>query len=177
MEHLRKFLFLLCACGLLPSCGVHADRTKGMPPQAQAQFSKDGLKGIITLLDGTKLDLSREEQPFVLTFAGYTCQTCRQEAKAHAAHFAQKGGLPKEVKLITVITMVGSERAVKWQQQTGLKGIVGYQEERGLFQELCPDELTPCVFSQNLRGDPKVKKYTESPTLELLERDTGPWTF
>ena len=170
MEYLKICAFLIFF--LLVSCGVKLDKTIGGQEQ-----KVDSLLGSITLVDGTTLDLTQEKQPFVLIFAGYTCQTCKEEAKEFAKHFAQKGGLPKEIKIITVLAQSSIERAKKWQQQNNVKWVMGYDQSGDYFKALCPELITPCVYGQNLRTRTPMHKYKESPKLENLEKETGPWTY
>jgi hypothetical protein len=178
-------IFCLTACGSkLP--GVLDPGRAGQNASGQTEAP---LQGVLRLADGTPLDFGAIKDPLVVSFAAYTCGACRSEARAMTAYFTAKGSLPKNARLFTVLVGGSPELAQRWQRLVcpdpgdgGPQGPcvnlpVALDEGDALFKSRCPENLTPCVFTQSGGNSPQVNRRVGEVAIDQLEKETGPWNY
>ena len=169
-------LFLLLGCGSqLPT--TYGDSKAEVQGGGKAQDSGlRKLEGRFQLLDGSHFDLATLDRPSVVIFATYFCISCQQEALAMSQYFLSRG-LPKNVAIYTILAGSSLERSRKWATKYGVNWNMGSDPNGTLFESFCPEKLTPCVLTQNLNLTPPVSKHMGVTSLDLLEKETGPWVF
>jgi len=171
MGNLAALILAVAVAG----CGSKLPNTFGAGPRVPHKPVR--LEGKLDLTDKSTLDLSQLNEPFVLMFVTYFCLSCKEEAANLAAHFALKGALPANVRLITVLAGGDGARAERWAQINKVSWSMAADFDASHFQRLCPEQLTPCVLTQNLASATPVTKHIGLVPIDQLEKETGPWQF
>lgn len=170
MGNLKWIAILLLVSG----CGSSLNYSLAHPT---APTSEPPLQGTIQMTDGTTTDIGKEQRPFLLMFATYTCLSCRDEVKRLLAYFQDKPGTPKNVRLITVLAGADLDLAQRWKTRLGVTWEVGVNPDDPMFKSRCPERLTPCLFTQNFNDHPPVHRRVGEADVDDLEKETGPWTY
>lgn len=157
---------------MLSGCGSTLPSTYGNSKNFEKPGTETRLQGIVQLEDGSTIDISTEPQPLILIFATRFCQVCQIEAKKMSQFFVN--GPPTNVKIVTVMAGANMDFAVRWKQRMGVNWLMGADAENEIFHPLCPEHLTPCVYTiKNGRG----MRHIGETSFEQLQSETEMWQF
>lgn len=170
----------LLLCIFLVSCGSRIPLTYGEsksnePPTQTTQAGGGVLQGQFPLTNGGSVQLESTTRPTILIFVTYFCISCKEETKELAAFFRQRGGLPKNADLYTILVGGDIEQAKNWQKRFGVEWSMGSDSKTDLFLRYCsPEKLTPCSVTYT-PGANTYQKHIGIAGPEVLEKETGPW--
>lgn len=171
----RKKLWLL-AWVLVAGCGQNVPVTKKPVVEEKQKAQAAKFEGKFTAIDNEAIDLSKSDQPFVLIFASDTCATCTAETRALGKLFNEKGGLPVNVDLYTILIGALVEDAQDWKDYLSVRWTVGIDPGDQLFRQYCQEALTPCVLVFNhING--KITKFIGESGPEELQKESGEWIY
>ncbi|MCB0366591.1 MAG: hypothetical protein H6624_05950 [Bdellovibrionaceae bacterium] len=158
------------------ACGRSIPVAQLPPTKPVEKVKGDILKGVFTLIGGQKVDLEAETQPVVLIFASDTCLTCAEETEVLVALFKDKGSLPTNVKLYTILVGAIEEDAVFWREMFEVTWQVGLDPGDSLFRQYCPEGKTPCTLAYH-PDNKSLVKFVGASTPEGLQKETGTWLY
>ena len=93
-------------------------------------------------------------------------------------YFAAKGGIPKNAKIITALADRDLSGAKSFQSKWGISWTMAHDAGGELFKKVCPQLITPCIFTQNLKNSPAVfRRENQEMDINALEKETGPWQY
>lgn len=170
-----SLLLVACVFLLSAACAPKEDSAPAPNPN-RPQESKNSLQGEMELVDGRKLDLSDGVQPTVLIFASDFCIVCSEEARSLSAIFANRGGPPKNVRILTILIGAVPEDVEPWTRGHSVSWPTGIDREDSLFRSLCTVTQTPCVITHNPTTD-KITARNGAFEIADLEKETGTWTY
>ncbi|MGE4131317.1 MAG: TlpA family protein disulfide reductase [Bdellovibrionales bacterium] len=157
----------------LAGCGSNLPTTLGGEAKPQPKVEK--IEGSVVLTDGSTLDLAGIDQPLVVMFVTYFCISCKEEAAHLSEYFAAKGGLPQNVKLVTILAGGDATKATRWAQKNKVTWTMTFDPSAENFKRLCPEEVTPCVLTRHPKTS--IEKHLGIVPVGQLEAETGPWEY
>lgn len=165
-----SIIFVGCARSFEPELG------KISIAPSESNFSRDQFAGLMTLEDGTRLNLQDLlDKPLLLFFVSETCLSCREETEALIGQILTKGQI---TNLRIVSVMIGSlpEDIPFWKDSFSgpLSWTVTADPDLNLYTRYFSVLRTPSVLFYH--PDLEILKTWQDRThLEDLEKETLPW--
>lgn len=178
MDILKRILALFLFSTTIAGCARSFEPELGRAPIApsESSFSRDQFSGVMTLEDGTEVNLQDFlDKPLLLFFVSETCLSCREETEALIAQIQTKGQITN-LRIISV--MIGSlpEDIPFWKDSFSgaLSWTVAADSDLQLYNRYFNVLRTPSVLFYH--PDLEVlKKWQDRIHLEDLEKETLPW--
>lgn len=158
----------------LGACARSSPTTDGPPPRAQEAVS--AFEGKVQLTDGSVISLEGSSKPTFLIFASDFCSICSEEARELAALFKERGGLPTNVRVLTVLIGAHPEDTNAWITSHGVIWPTGVDEGDSLFRSLCAVQQTPCAVTHHPATN-RTSVRNGRLQMEDIEKETGRWEY
>jgi len=173
MGNVKIFFFtlLLTACGQrLPQILEVRDIDLAQKP-CRSQFN-----GELPLVDGTTLSLNNLQKNTLMIFASESCISCTEEITRLRNYFSEKGSLPKNAEIISVLLGAIAEDTKDWINNLKIPWTVGYDFELELYKSYFGQLKTPSILISN-KASNSVKCFQEVKNIQDLEKEMGGWEF
>lgn len=176
-DFLRLMGGLALVC-LLSSCASRLPTSSSRGRPVAQKTLVGSLEGAVPTTLGSFISLKEwSASPFVLIFAAESCSSCRQETEALLARFRNQGGIPKNVRLLTVVLGVTPQQARTWAASFSSPVLwdVGVDESLMIYLNYFAEIQTPSILVGNGSGIFRV--HAGPVPMAILEEESGKWEF
>lgn len=173
---------LTFACGEKDNTKDDKQITRNSADQSKDQQGeiKPPLEGSFLNSKGERVDLSKHsEKPTVLIFAHQFCETCNKETKELSALFEEKGGVPQNINLYTVLIRAYPEDLEDWlfALDVPVQWIYGRDQSLELFFKYFPKGTKTPAMVVHTPTEGIVLQKQGPKSIAEIEELTGPWEF